>query len=520
MGHARAVDRSLLPLRYHPCTRVAAAAAVAALAALSACGGRTPLTDAFTGDGAAAFPDGGSPFPDGVTFIDGGQAFDQAVGRDANLGPDASVDLGVPTGPVQVDDHAGCTGGGGSGTDLCQKNQVCPVTLDVVLKCVGGADTVRVAAGMGERGYLSFGTVPGNRSQRLLTIDPAGGSNLEIVPLADGDLTAYVLADAQGQPSLAAEYPIEYAASGPGHWQFERVPPDDGSPYFFDGAIAPQGDVFILRSGSSNSNGTAQPLILATRSGGGMWTDTMVAESGYNGGVSVDATGQPIVATWEDVNGQPSLVAHEGNVVRVLSQGLPQAAILDLRVAVTGSSSGAVVASLTQEGSRLFISDLADAGVALTPPTPAALPSSQCNMPPAGGPCMTTTSCTERSADIVESSLGVATTGDGAVWAVYVWQQVDRDITYAPPPPPCHDGPCDCQMTVTQDRTTFTLIIATVTLEGADPAMVWSASLPGLAGVISPSLVARDSRLLVPLIVYPAAAPAEIRYLEIDTTRL
>jgi hypothetical protein len=482
------------------------------IAGLSACGGRTPLT--LPGDGSA---DGGAgaavDLPVGQAADQGVDPIDVIVAQDAApVGPDLVTGApdtppGAP-GPIQVDDNAGCKGTGGPSSSLCQKNLPCPVALDVTIDCIGSIDSVRVAAGAGHAGYVSYATVPGTRSNRLVTIDPDGASGIETPSIPMGEETIYVLANEVGQPSLVAEYPVVFALAEPGNWIWQPVPPMDGMSLYFGGAIAPTGDIFILHSAAMDT------LVLSTFSGN-TWTQSNLG-SGLNGGVAGDGTGQPLVAYWDTSSSPPLLRLVYGATNDILMEGAPPDAQLSLRINVAPVPGGAVTSAVSQAGPTVFLST-ASVSTSFAPPTPPPLPSGDCPSPiPDGSMCPAMPTCTQRSANIVEESLGVAATSDGRVWATYLWQQTDQDYSITPPTMPCHDGPCRCQAMVTADRSTVTLIVAEVPLDGSPLRTAWSAVVGGPLGASSESTATRSKRLLLPITL----GGTSIRYLDLDTGRL
>jgi hypothetical protein len=118
--------------------------------------------------------------------------------------------------------------------------------------------------------------------------------------------------------------------------------------------------------------------------------------------------------------------------------------------------------------------------------------------------CEMPLTCTYRQTTPVPESLGVAATADGRVWATYLWQQVDQDVAFT------------CLMKVTQDRSTVTLVVAEVPLDGSPVRSAWSAVVGGPMGATNESIAPRGRNLLVPITL----GGTSIRYLDLDTTGL
>lgn len=446
----------------------------------------------------------------------GDAASDAAVAEDAAPRDAPPTDVAPPTlGEVRLDDMRGCTLAGAPRSALCAAGAPCPVRFDAELRCVEGADNLSVAAGAGARAFLSFGFTQGGRHHRLYTIDPAGGSRVEVAPL--GTDIERVATAPTGEPRL---FGLRFASPDPG--VYYGAPQPDGrwtrEPILAGGSLVLD-DVVVGDAPLALYHGDRDALVVARRAGDGRWEDLSDLRGALGGGVIAARGERMAVAFWRGATPFSLVLAADGVSARSLATSRASDVLVQhLDVVVTPGVPSAAVSVMLDGVLTVFVPDRASGFARFSAPLPDPVPPGDCPMDPAPAACDPERRCVERSGAAVSAQL-VATDAD--VWLLTMWRHAEQDVRLTRR---CGVGmPCHCDRAVLEDRTTHALLVARVPLDGSPPSLRTRLELGRSASYAGAELRAdgRGDRVVAAWRFTPReGVPVGIRYLDLDTRAL
>jgi hypothetical protein len=446
----------------------------------------------------------------------GGGAADASPGGDD---ADAS-----PSGGDDMDSTARCAVALQPPDALCPTGGACPVVVNATLGCSEIGDVSSVAAGAGDRGFVAFARIVDPVHQMLFTIDPAGGSGAENAPPYDN--TADVVTDGAGTPSLIGmkalspdEDGLVWFTRADTQWTVDTIASEPhvtpNGPYSSYGeAVAADGRRYVLYTSDYS------PLSLASAAAGETaFSSTVVSDAHFaDNALALDGAGVPYALYWihrPDPRTGRDLMFRAGaaaaQAVYFDPNGNDLGTTLALAVPGAGGAGDWPVVSFNLEDAIHVQVPAGGSYVEQTIPT---VTTTGC--PDYRGvphpQCVDGQKCTARGSGALGTHV-LARTDDGQVWLAWIRQDVDQDLVIERR---CTPGGCTCQPTLTADRSSAQLQLASVPTTGP-AALRFSAPLGNAYPRLRAS--ARGQRIYLAI---DAGIPTldGVRYLVLDATKL
>ena len=472
---------------------------------------RTVLLVALTLVAACSGPAGssGTPNGDGGPGPDGGGNPDGAGG----LGPDGG---GNPEGGgARVDGPCQVTLAKAS--PVCTGAGACPAIVDATVTC-SYLSWVTAGAGKDDAGYLFIEVAAQGFKSKLLSIDPSGGKSVDIAVLDDvqaggAEVPKHLLMDAEGEPHFfhdpSPARGASYASRGAGGWTFETV----GS-----GMLAGSG-VHVTARGLGRVAFLSIPNVTTRDPATAKWSTTAATSTGQPAvfgeptqTVALDDAGGAYVA-YVDYETSPytqSTPKHVyagpvggGKSLHVTTDSL---AISSIDMVVPDGSREPLVALNLSDGIHVFTSGAAPSDTLVAGTAPVIVKG--CDSAGCSG------SCTE-TGDGAPQRVHTLATAAGSTWLAWRHTHVDRTFQM-------HEASSEarsCERTVTADRSTTEILLAKLDATGkADVRLRIPATESSAFDVVS--LAARGSRLFVAATVASTFEASNVRYIELDVTKL
>lgn len=386
------------------------------------------------------------------------------------------------------------------------------VLVDATITCMPRAGEISVAAGSGDRGFVSLAATSETPPGRFITVDANG--SIAAVKAPAGGYSAKVLTDADGAPYVFANgLPgIElgfFRLDGEGWWG-EAVDPALGSTTNganTRGRFGADGRAHITYKVADDT------LTLSTRTAANTWTQTLVPSASYIYALTVDSQQRPHVLflwepgiyDWVAGSAEPSLLT----------------SLADTRIPLNATSvgGGRVAASVTTVSAIAVVVQQASGPTTVhaLPGTPQLVIKGCPPLPLVGS--LPATPCTNTGDGVLGQALAAT---EGALWVAYVSRHEDSDHTQACFP---FENSSICQDKFVTDRSTNEVVLVRVPTDGAPgaPTIVWRAPITGDPSPRGDGIAMDASgRRLVIAVQSPVrtAVSNVVRYLMFDTSKL
>ena len=424
--------------------------------------------------------------------LDAGAADAAMEGGDASMAPfDAdlpSCDAALPPNP-----EAGtCTlAFDPSPSPVCISGQPCPVVASAFANCYPN-DTIGVAAGPGDAGYLTFNDQTGTPT--FVTLDPASGIT-QTNPFgmaADVSLAS----TSTGTPAAIGR---TLDSAGTAYTLTYFTPPADGGAWNQEVLSVPQPGSYELRFDSNDCafagfvDSTMLGLYLSVRTGPGIWTTNQLAAPSNFGGYMVgtfstaaDISGHSYVANYTpsaDTSGLPPELAYyvSGAARTPVDPSFTTPPFFpNFHIATLGVYDPPVFLFTISTDLRLLIPtgsgyttySFTNSGAAYNGPPACPVDDAVCQ---SECPCaqVACTACQAQLTGTLDGALARAS--DGSVWVAYISRTVDQDLFAIPQ---CAAPICGCVAEVTADRSSNQIVLAQIAPDGSAVTERWRGALP------------------------------------------